>query len=208
MARSMDQFGEMHFDIMKEIGNIGTAHAVASLAKMIGKTVKMSVPVVEMVDFADIANFVGGEETMVAGILINISGDINGMVMFIVKLDVAQELVGFLMGRPVEAAADSTFSEIELSALQEIGNILGSSYLGALTGLIKKKIKPSTPALAIDMANAVLSVPAIAFGKISDKALLIESIFGTSSGENISGYFLLVPDMPSFNVILESLGVA
>ena len=206
MERQLDQFNSMHFDTLREIGNIGASHAVTALGKMLDKKIQMSVPSVKLVEFADIADFVGGGDTLLIGILINISGDINGMVMFIVKQDVARKLVSLLMGQ-TEPAVDGGFTEIELSALQEIGNILGSSYLASLSGLIDKKVTPSVPSLAVDMANAILSVPAIEFGKIADRALLIESVF-SGGDDNISGYFLLVPDMPSFNIILSSLGVA
>jgi chemotaxis protein CheC len=91
------------------------------------------------------------------------------------------------------------------SARQEIGNILTSSYLGSLANLINKRVIPSTPMLSMDMANAILSVPAIEFGKDADCALLIESLFD-SDIYSVSGYFLLVPDDTSLNIILTCLG--
>ena len=99
------------------------------------------------------------------------------------------------------------FDEIDISAVTEIGNILCSSYLNALATLIQKKVTPSPPMLGKDMSQAILSVPAIEFSKISDQVLLIDSVFNTEGGESASGYFILVPDMDSFNVILGSLGV-
>jgi chemotaxis protein CheC len=102
----------------------------------------------------------------------------------------------------------SEFNELQMSALEEIGNILSSSYLSALGTLISKKVKPTVPSITKDMAGAILSVPAIAFGIFSDQALFIESVFNVEGIDpSPTGYFLLVPDEESFNVILRALGV-
>jgi len=206
MADSFNQLDDIHVDVLREVGNIGASHAATALAKMLGKKIAVSVPMVRLVDFKDIADFVGGGETILIGILVAISGDLDGMMMFIVKTDTAHGLVKMLMG-DMATGEDTEFTEMEQSAIQEIGNILCSSYLGSLAGLIDKKVVPSIPFLAIDMANAILSVPAIEFGKVADQALFIESVFTADDGADVSGYFLLVPDMPSFNRILTSLGV-
>jgi chemotaxis protein CheC len=198
------KFGARHFDTLREIANIGSGNAIAALGKMLGHKIRMSVPVINLVDFKDIAKFIGGAENIIIGILVGISGDINGIMMFIVKQESAANLLNILMG---DAERDVlNFTEVENSALVEIGNILCSSYLGSLSSLIGKKIVPSVPVLSVDMANAILSVPAIEFGKTADQALFIESVFAAET-QNVSGFFLLVPDLASFNLILSSLGV-
>ncbi len=202
-------FGEepmdgLKIDILKEIGSIGTGNAVTALSKMLGKQVKMNVPTVNLLDFKDVSVILGGAEDLIFGILVQLSGDINGMIMFLLKLDSARILINSFMGR--DMAGTEEFTDLDFSALQEIGNILSSSYLSALSTLINKKIFPSVPFLAQDMAGAILSVPAIEFGKIADKVLFIESVFSGNT-ENISGYFVMVPDLDSFEIILKSLGV-
>ena len=186
---------ELHFDTLKEISNIGTGHAITALSQLLKRKFRMKVPVVNFVEFKDVANFVGGAETLVLSVLVNISGDLNGIVMFLVKQDSARNLINILL-ESNESSLEN-FSEMELSTLTEVGNILVSSYLGSLASMMDKKIVPSVPQLAADMANAILSVPAIEFSKVSDKALFIESVFGTDQ-EQVSGYFVFVPDMPSF----------
>ena len=186
---------ELHFDTLKEISNIGTGHAVTALSQLLKRNFRMKVPVVNFVEFKDVANFVGGAETLVLGVLVNISGDLNGIVMFLVKRDSARNLINILLGS--NESSLENFNELELSTLTEVGNILVSSYLGSLASMMDKKIVPSVPQLAADMANAILSVPAIEFSKVADRALFIESVFGTDQ-EQVSGYFVFVPDMPSF----------
>jgi chemotaxis protein CheC len=200
----INTINEMHFDILREIGNIGSGNAVSALALMLNKKIDMRVPSVKLLEFKDIADFIGGGETLIIGILVGISGDINGIMMFIVKKDSARKLTNYLFNDKVDA--NQEFNEMELSALTEIGNILASSYIGSLSTLINKKVLPSVPYIAIDMANAIFSVPATEFGKHSDRVLFIESVFNAEE-DDVSGYFLLVPDMPSFKLILSSLGV-
>ena len=94
-------------------------------------------------------------------------------------------------------------NEMEQSALKEIGNIITASYLNSLSMLTQLVIYPSVPALSIDMAGAILSVPAIEFGTMGDKLLLIQTQFF----EGLDGYFILVPDLDSYDKILSALGM-
>lgn len=200
---NLENYDDIHFDVLREIGNIGCGNAITSLSKMLNKRVVMKVPRVSLVDFKNTSDFIGGPESIIIGILVDLSGDINGIMMFLVEFKSARKYVEILLG---SASSGDEFSEMELSTLQEIGNIMSSAYLGSLSSLINKVIRPSVPHLAIDMAGAILSVPAIEFGKVSDKVLLIESVF-EAEDKDVSGYFVLVPDPPSFQVILHSLGV-
>ena len=95
---------------------------------------------------------------------------------------------------------------MEASALQEIGNIITGAYLSSLSNLTQMAINASVPYIAIDMAGAILSVPAIEFGKIGDKALLIQTEFGEKDTQ-VNGFFILIPTLDSYNAILTSLGL-
>ena len=92
-----------------------------------------------------------------------------------------------------------------IKALNEIGNIVSGSYLNALAGLTGLKMVCSVPSLTVDMVGALLSVPAAEFGKYGDKMLMIQSQFGEE--EFVTGYFLLIPELESYDKILNSLGM-
>lgn len=183
-------FNLLDTDILREIANIGAGNAVTSLAKMLNKRIDMSVPEVNMPEFKNLSDTLSGAETLVAGLLVCISGDIEGMMMYIMHEHSACTLIKELLGKEIHNFAD--FNDLELSALTEIGNILTSSYLTALSKLMNFTIKQSIPYLSIDMAGAILSVPAIEFGKVGDKVLLIKSTF--NENEDLSGYFILIPN--------------
>ena len=190
-------------DVLREIGNIGAGNAATSLATMINKKIDMKVPVVKLLDFDEVPELLGGPENVVCGIFFKFEGDINGSIMFVLDQPSAINLVDLLMPRD-----NSDFDEFTTSALKEIGNILAGSYIASLSGLTNLQIKISVPALAIDMAGAILSVPAIHFGQMSDNVLIIQNEFiETLEAKSVDGYFFLIPDMDSYEVLLGSLGV-
>ncbi|MFZ5987416.1 MAG: chemotaxis protein CheC [Bacillota bacterium] len=204
MAVNIDNLDNLQMDVLREIGNIGAGNAATALAKMLNKKVDMEVPKVKVLEFKEVNEILGGAEIPVVGLLLRVTGDLTGSIMFILESQAAHILVNILMGRPIEYNSD--FEEIELSALKEIGNILAGSYLSALSTLTKLNILPSVPDIAIDMAGAIVSVPAIEFGKLGDSVLYIETEFSEGSTK-VVGDFFLVPDIDSYEVLLRALGV-
>ena len=203
----LEKLEDSQFDVLKEIGNIGAGNATTALATMLNIKVDMSVPNVALLPFDNISSFIGSEEQTVVGILLEIQGDIDGMMMFLFDMKSAHHLVNSLMMRDVHQDENgmADFSEMEMSAFNEIGNIVSGSYLSALSGLTGMKMVSSVPALSIDMLGALLSVPAIEFGKYGDKLLMIQSEFGED--DFVTGYFLLIPELESYDKILTSLGM-
>nr|WP_207725173.1 chemotaxis protein CheC [Anaerocolumna cellulosilytica] len=193
----------MQVDVLKEIGNIGAGNATTALSTMVNGKVDMNVPKVALLEFKDLPDTVGGAENIVVGILITLEGEINGMMMFMMEQKSAYRLVNILLGKPPE---DESFTEMELSALKEIGNIIAGAYLSSLSTLTGIRIDASVPYMSIDMAGAILSVPAIEFGKVGDKALIIETQFSKDDSD-VNGYFILIPSLESYGVILSSLGL-
>ena len=201
----LNDVDSVQFDVLREIGNIGAGNATTALSQMINTKVDMQVPKVELLGFQELPDIVGGAEKIVVGILVNLEGDVDGMMMFMVDKVCAHNLVDILMGK-TPTNDDSDFDEISLSALQEIGNIIGGAYLNSLSSLTNLVITESIPYLSVDMAGAILSVPAIEFGKIGDKALLIQSRF-LDDDMSVDGFFILIPTVESYDKIFGALGL-
>jgi len=201
----LNKINSIQYDVLKEIGNIGAGNATTALSQMINKRVNMKVPKVDLLEFKELSDIVGGAEKPVVGILFTLDGNINGMMMFMMDLDASRHLVNLLLGGAY-VSETGEFSEMEKSALNEIGNIIAGAYLSSLSALTNLTITSSIPYMAIDMAGAILSVPAIEFGKIGDKALLIETEFGDEI-RAVNGYFILIPTIESYYAILTSLGL-
>lgn len=197
----------IEFDVLTEIGNIGAGNATTALSQLINARIDMNVPKVDLLTFNELAEIVGGAETLVAGILLSLEGDVDGMMLFVLESSAAHHLVNQLMGCGGPSADNHDgFSEMEESALREIGNIIAGAYLSSISSLTNMLITSSVPYLSVDMAGAILSVPAIEFGKMGDKALLIESQF-KDLDVDISGYFILIPTIESYERMLHSLGM-
>ena len=201
----LNQIDNMQFDVLREIGNIGAGNATTALSQMINSKLDMKVPKVDLLEFKELSDIVGGAENLVVGILFTLEGQVDGMMMFMMDMSASRNLVGLLVGNAYETPTGE-FSEMELSALNEIGNIIAGAYLSSLSALTNILITSSVPYMAIDMAGAILSVPAIEFGKIGDKALLIETEFGDEV-RSVNGYFILIPTLESYGAILSSLGL-
>lgn len=199
----LDSLDDTQFDVLKELGNIGAGNATTALACMLNEKIDMSVPIVTLVPFSRMAEVFGSEETILAGILLGLEGDVQGMMMFLLHEESAHRLVNILIGKPVDN--NEPFTEMEMSALNEIGNIIAGSYLSAMASITGLTITASIPYSAIDMAGALLSTPTTEYGKIGDKVLLIQTQFGEN--ELINGYFLMMPELESYDKILSSLGL-
>lgn len=203
MSISIADLNSQQIDVLKEIGNIGAGNAVTALSKMVSKRIDMKVPIVNIVEFKEVAELVGGPEMLVSGIYFKVSGDITGSIMFLIDNDSSRTLINWLMGKN---ETNTELDEIELSALKEIGNILAGSYLSSLSALTGLSITVSIPSLAIDMAGAIMSVPVILFGQVGDHVLLIETDF-IEGINRVKGNFFLIPDEQSYEILLKSLGV-
>lgn len=199
---SLLEINDKYVDVLQEIGNIGAGNATTAIASMLSIRVDMNVPKVELLEVSKLGAAICPEDEVIVGIFLEIQADIEGSMMFLMKLDSAQYLVNKLMMR--DASYKAEFDEMDLSALKEIGNIIAGSYLSALSTMTNLVIAPSIPYLAVDMAASVLSVPAIEFGQYGDHALLIETEFGDDV--MIGGYFILMPEQQSYDKILKGLG--
>ena len=201
----IEELSDTEFDVLKEISNIGTGNAATAISKLLGGRVDIKVPDIRFLQFSELPEIIGGAENEVIGILVSLENDIDGMMMFVMDKPSASVIVNRILNRDNEELGQE-MSEMEISVLSEFGNIIAGSYLSAISGLTGMVVSPSVPALSDDMAGAILSVPAIEFGKMSDRVLLIQSEFLSESGQ-AKGFFILVPTLKGFDNIFKRLGL-
>ncbi|MCI5918575.1 MAG: chemotaxis protein CheC [Roseburia sp.] len=201
---TLEDVNNMYVDVLKEIGNIGAGNATTAIANMLGLRIDMEVPNVQLLEVSKLGSAICAEDETIVGIFLEVQNDIEGSMMFLLKMDSAHYLVNSLMMR--DQSYQEPFDEMDLSAMKEIGNIIAGSYLSALSTMTNLVIAPSVPYIAVDMAASILSVPAIQFGQYGDYALLIETEFEADMA--INGYFILMPEQDSYDKILTSLGIS
>ncbi|EXX91266.1 chemotaxis protein CheY, partial [Paenibacillus darwinianus] len=168
------------------------------------KPIDMAVPTVSLVPFEQIADLVGGSEQVVVAVFLRVEGDAPGNMFFIIQENSAKRLLGNLLS--IEPEDGAAYTEMEFSALNEIGNILAGSYLSSLADFTNLSMHPTVPSLAVDMAGAILSYGLLQFGQMGDGAMLIETTF-LEDDDEVEGHFFLIPDPDSFDKIFRALGV-
>jgi chemotaxis protein CheC len=191
-------------DFLKEITNIGAGHAATSLSTLLNETIRMEVPNVDFLPFDVIADRFGGFEEAVTAVFLRFNGEIPGNMFFIISPTGAKRLLRGLID--LIGSADDGFSEMEQSALMEIGNLLASGYLMALNQFTKLNMQPSVPSFAYDMAGAILSVGYLQYSQMGDKALLVDTTLKVGD-DKLESHFFLIPDPDSFTPLFHALGV-
>ena len=192
-------------DVMKEISSIGTSHAATALSKLLQKEIRISIPEINILGYEETVDRLGYIEELVTATLVRMSNQINGLMLFVFKMDLANAVLEKLIGKRFESFEE--LDELAYSALEEIGNIIICSYVNAFTQLVGVEIDLSVPSSTVNMLGGVLTVPMAEYGYVTDKLMYINAEF-IMDGEKLSDGLLMLPDIESLNSILEKLGVS
>jgi len=201
---NLDDLNPVHMDVLREIGNIGSGSAATALSSLLGTMIDISVPNVKCLDFAETISFMGGAEELVIGLVLSFTGEISGLIMYILKKEFAQKVINAFYEKDLDSLLD--MDEMDKSAICEIGNIMAGSYVNAIGALSGLEIDISVPSICIDMAGAILSVPAIEYASLGDKVLFIDDNFKIASGD-IKSNMILIPEMASLAKLFGKLGI-
>lgn len=205
----IEKINPLQLDILKEIGNIGAGHAATALSAILNRKIDMNVPNVRVVSFDEMMEMAGGAEQVVASIFLRIVGDASGSMFFILSLPVAEYFIQQMTGDETFSIDSTPYTDLALSCLQELGNILLGSYLTSLSDFTQLNLYPSVPSLSIDMVGATISYGLLELSQVSDTAIVIDTVLEKDQlfAESIDGHFFLLPDPESFDIIFSSLGV-
>lgn len=189
---------DLQLDALREMSNIGSGNAATALAAMLGRPVDLDVPAARVLELADAVDAVGEPEADATAVIIPVFGDLTATVVMLFSPDAAGDLSSLLgvEGDP----------EMALSALGEIGNILGSSYIGAMGSMCGLDLEPEPPAAIQDMLGAIVATTLAASAADTDLALLLDSRMRIEETECGFG-FLFVPSRAGVELVLERLGL-
>ncbi|MDT3699268.1 MAG: chemotaxis protein CheC [Thermincola sp.] len=202
--QTFDHISEFQLDAFVEIGSIGAGNGATALSQLMERKIGMSVPAVKILPFAEVPYEVGGPEALVTGIFTSVEGHAPCNILFLFPIKSAK----FLADKMLEADGyyEETIAEMGKSALAELANVVTGAYLNSLSSFTNLDFIPSVPALAIDMAGAILDTVLAQIGVAGDHALLLTTVF-TETEENVAGHFFLLPAAGSLEKILCSIGV-
>jgi chemotaxis protein CheC len=196
----------LQLDALREVANIGAGHAATALSQMTGGATMISVGEVSVRPLEDVPELLGAADSVIAAVLMHMMGDLTGRSLIIFPEPSARMLCDILLRRP--EGTTHAFGEMEQSGLKEVGNILVSAYLTALSDFMGMMLVPSVPSLVVDQAGAILSTAYLNFGHDRDFVFCVETAFAVSgTTEQLQGHFLLLPDLPSLRAILDAIRV-
>ncbi len=195
-----DKLSAAQLDALQEVGNIGSGNAATALSELLKMKVDMKVPSINIVPFDDIFTSLGGDEVVV-GVVVRVLGDIQGNILFVFEKDEALYIIEALTGKKEEYVTEDGYSVIA-----EVGNIVASSYLGAISKFTGINVVPSVPAVTYDMLGAILSNTFIESDQFDDSVLDVETVFFHDQ-TRVCGHFYYIPKPGSLDRILGKLGV-
>lgn len=206
----IDKITSLHLDILKEVGNIGAGNAATALSTLLNRKIDMKVPSVRIVSFDEMMEMAGGADNIAAAVFLRIEGDASGSMFFILSLEQGAKFIRQMTGETDFSFDSPPYSEMGLSAMQELGNILSGSYLTSLANFTGLDLYPSVPSLSVDMVGAIISFGLIELSHTEDYAIVIDTAlkeFDSIRSESVNGHFFLLPDPDSFSVVFKALGV-
>ncbi len=198
-------FSPVKLDALREIISIGTAHSATALSKLIDKTITVNVPELNVVPLSKIPELLGGAELSIVGLYFRISGDLTGNILLFFPQPTVNSLIEMLTAN-ITTGSIVELTEIEKSALMELGNILTNSYLNAMAETMDIKILLSVPYYASDMLGAVIDFLLIEIAQVSDYVLLMKTVI-ESTEIILNGNFIIFPDRASFEKIFDRIGL-
>ena len=203
--KNFDELSSLEIDTLREIGSIGTGNAATALSQMIGKEVRITLPEVRIMGYNEAIEWIGGPEQVTAGVLVGMSGQMSGVMLSVQKLGFINLVLEQMLGQTISDY--SVLDEMRGSALTEVGNIMISTFINALSSLAGLEIDLTVPAFTVDMQGAILAVPMAEYGGQSDYIMTIGGNF-VCENKQVPCRLLLSPDLGSLNFLLKKLGVA
>lgn len=202
--KNYDELTSMQIDTLREIGSIGTGNAATALSNMLGREVRITVPEVRIMGYNEAIEWIGGPEEITAGVLVKMSGQLNGIMLSCQQLEFVNLVLKAVLDQSIHDYMG--LREMESSCLIEVGNIMISTFINALSGLADINVNLTVPAFTVDMQGAILAVPMAEYGGQSDYIMTIGGNFVCDDKE-VPCRLLLSPDIRSLNFLLRKLGV-
>ena len=202
--KTYEEMNALELDILKEIGSIGGGNAATALSSMLNAKVNMALPEVQILGFNEAMSHLGDPEELVVAIFVEMSGELGGIMLFILTKEFSDEVLHRMLGK--SSPEFLAMEEIDSSVLSEIGNIVISSYITAMSSLIGIQVELSVPQFGVNMLGGIMSVPIAMMGQHSDRIMMITGEFKID-GKALNSNMLLLPDVESLSVLMKKLGV-
>nr|WP_321496164.1 chemotaxis protein CheC [uncultured Methanolobus sp.] len=200
MKNKILSLSELQISALKEIVNIGVGNAVTSLSKMIETGVKIEVPDFKVELIEDVPEVLGGAANVVSGVIMQVTGDVDGYIMMMLPEEAAQTICKII----TQEEDTDILTPLNQSLLEEVGHILAGSYVSSLSDFLSLNIKISTPMQTFDMLGAIIDQILIEMSQKVEHALLFDTMF-IIQGNRTDGFFLTMFDPDSMDTIIDRI---
>ena len=190
--KGYDQLSSLELDTLREVGSIGTGNAATALSTLLNKEVRIALPEVRFMGYNEAIEWMGGPEVVTAGVLVGMSNQMSGIMLSVQHLEFINLVLESMLGDPISDYAE--LDEMRQSTLVEVGNIMISTFINALSGLSDISVNLTVPAFAVDMQGAILSVPMAEYGGTSDYIMTIAGHF-VCDGKQVPCHLILSPEI-------------
>ena len=188
-------------DILREVGCIAAAHGSIALSELLGRAIKLNMPSLDFIPGEIILKRVS-QDQIVIGVYGHILSGLKGNVLFILDEKSAFKLVDLCYKIKSEDKKSGVLTEIGLSVIKEVGNVVIASYIGALSIILKILIIPSIPTLTSGPLQQIMNM-AISKYYADEYILLVEAVF-EEPHEKIVGSFYLILNPEATKYIQET----
>ncbi len=202
--KSFDQLSDLELDTLQEIGSIGSGNAATALSGMLGCEVRIDMPEVRIMGYNEAIEWMGGPELVTAGVLVHLEGEVNGIVLSVQQEEFVSMVLQNMIGKSISSYDE--LNELDNSALVEVGNIMISAFVSAVSDMAGVAMRPTVPAFAVEMQGAILAIPMAEYGGQSNHIMTIGTNFICNNTVMVCK-ILLSPDIRSLNLLLRKLGV-
>jgi len=200
MSHLPNQFDQRLIEMLNKMANVGIYNAARGLSGMVGESLSVQNPGVKLIPLADIPNLLGGPEAEAVGIYLRAEGNLGGQIMLIIPYDKSMELADMIIGLP--AGTTTQLGSLERSALAEMGNVTGTFFMNAVAEATGLAIRPSPPAVMVDMVGAVLDIVLATAAQLSEHVMMIQATF-TCAGREVETDFWMIPDRMTLDAIAK-----
>ena len=198
----MLELTELQLDVLREVTNIGAGNAATALSQLVNRRVYMGVPNVRITSFNEMIDEIGSDDETVVAVELKVFGDSPGNILYIMNYEKAYKFADVLLENFTERS-----DEVYMSLFNETGNILGNTFLNAISRFTGLNLVTSVPAVAVDMLVAIVSSSFIDAEQYDDHILSIDTSFmDTNDNNDPGGRFIYIPKPGSLNKILNNLG--
>lgn len=196
-----DNYTLLQIDVLKELANIGGGNAATSISNLVGRPISMSIPRIEILHYEDVFKNIMCEDTMINAILIKMIGDARGYFLFVATQRDSIDLINMMV------PDNTSLSEgVRVSALKELVNILVSSYLNAVTKIVRTNLISSVPLFTMDMFGAILSSVYMEVEQYDENIMIVKNEFYYKD-DMIEGSLYFIPEPGVLNSLFNRIGV-